>query len=166
MIKFYKNKQGFTLIELLIVIGIIAILAAIIFVAVDPQRRFREARNSERWSSVNSMLNAYLKSTVDNQGTVPISVDTDAEAVVSGAAYEIGTNGGASAACTATTTLNMVDFSGLVDQYLASVPVDPSGGDSTATGYYFYRSPQGRVTIGACEPEEVGGNTPAISVSR
>ena len=62
-----KKYKGFTLIELLIVIGIIAILAAIIYVVVDPARRLSEARNAERWSSTNAILNGILKYTVDNK---------------------------------------------------------------------------------------------------
>ena len=45
------RKEGFTLIELLIVIGIIAVLAAIVLVATDPAKRFAESRDSRRSSS-------------------------------------------------------------------------------------------------------------------
>ena len=53
-IKGVFNKKGFTLIEILVVIGIIAILAAIVVVAVNPARQFAEARNSQRQSNVES----------------------------------------------------------------------------------------------------------------
>ncbi|EKD47532.1 MAG: hypothetical protein ACD_66C00019G0006, partial [uncultured bacterium] len=45
-----RTKKGFTLIELLIVIAIIAILAAAIFVALDPVTRFQEARDARRYN--------------------------------------------------------------------------------------------------------------------
>ncbi|HEX9679693.1 MAG TPA: type II secretion system protein, partial [Candidatus Saccharimonadales bacterium] len=69
-----RKRSGFTLIELLIVIGIIAVLAGIIYVAIDPARRLGEARDAERWGSVNAVLNAVLKYTVDNGGTLPTNL--------------------------------------------------------------------------------------------
>ena len=68
------QKKGFTLIELLIVIGILAILAAIIYVAVDPTTRLQSARDAQRWSETNSVLNAVLKYTVDQGGSLPTSM--------------------------------------------------------------------------------------------
>jgi len=38
------NIRGFTLIELLLVIGIIATLAVVTFVALDPAKRFQDVR--------------------------------------------------------------------------------------------------------------------------
>jgi len=63
----FERKKGFTLIELLIIIGIIGFLAAAILVAVDPVRRIKEARNTQRWEEVNSILNAILTKQVDER---------------------------------------------------------------------------------------------------
>lgn len=152
-----KQKKGFTLIELLIVIGVISILAAIIFVAVDPARRLAEARNAERWSSVNSILNAYLKYTVDNAGSEPVTLVADDE-------YMIGT---ANDTCTATTTGAAIDLAGLVNSgYLSAMPTDPSSGSAATTDYWIKKKGNGRLIVGSCAPETVGGSTPTIEVSR
>jgi len=168
------KKKGFTLIELLIVIGIISILAAIIFVAVDPARRLGEAKNAERWSSANSILNAILKYTVDNNGTLPATVS----ALSSSDAYTIGTGaaGNCSTACPGVTVLNpaptksndCVSLADLVDQYISSIPIDPDDAvwDSAETGYFIRKSANGRITIGSCDPDEIGGTTPSINVAR
>jgi type IV pilus assembly protein PilA len=157
-----KNQKGFTLLELLIVIGIIAIIASIIYVAVDPARRFKEARNAGRWSSVNTILNAYLTYVVDNRGDEPVSA-------TSTGVYMIGTGNDASG-CTATSTsAGMIDLSALEGTYLTSVPYDPNSVLATSTSktyYYFQRSSKGRITIGSCIPDEIDNASTTIKASR
>ena len=160
---------GFTLVELLIVIGIIAILAAIIFVAVDPGRRFAEARDAQRWSESNAILNAILKYTVDARGSLPATaVALDA---VAASVQIIGENGGAVAcaavpACASQTVVATDCFvtgldSDLVDEYLSSIPTDPQNGTDNDTRYYINRTASGRLTVGSCSAERE-----AISVQR
>ena len=66
-----NNKRGFTLIELLIVIGIIAILAAAVIVAINPGQQFAQARNSTRRSHMNSIANAVYSYSIEHGGTYP-----------------------------------------------------------------------------------------------
>ncbi len=69
--KKFNKKGGFTLIEILVVIGIIAILAAIVIIAINPARQFKQARDSQRTANVNAILNAIGQYTADNKGELP-----------------------------------------------------------------------------------------------
>lgn len=116
----YRKKKGFTLIEVLVVIGIIAILASVVLVAVNPSRQFAQARNSQRVSNVNALLNAIGQNIADNKGIFTCaagSVPSTATVVKSGnGGYDIRQ-------C-------------LVPTYLPEVPADPSSGlIKSATDY-------------------------------
>lgn len=80
------KRKGFTLIELLLVIGIIAILASIVIVAINPQRQLAAARNAQRQSDVNTLLNAMYQYIIDEE-ELPTCLRTSAD----GGTYVAGT---------------------------------------------------------------------------
>lgn len=148
-----NNRRGFTLIELLIVIAIIAILAASLFVALNPAKRFQDARDAKRNNDSEAVVAALKAYQIDNNGSYPAAVT----ALVAATAYTIGTNGvaGCNAGCTAKVTdAGCVDMASLVTGgYMGSVPKDPSTGTDLKTDYYVIRNANGTMEVGACDPE-------------
>jgi type IV pilus assembly protein PilA len=138
-----KKKQGFTLIEVLIVIGIIAILAAVVLVAINPSRQFAQARNSQRMSNVNALLNAIGQNISDNKGKFVCAAGT---LPTTATVIKSGTSGYDIRPC-------------LVPKYLSELPVDPSDGVITSgtdysTEYTLHEdSITKRLTVGAPKAE-------------
>src|SRR5579859_6775624 len=97
-----KLFKGFTLIELLVVITIIATLAVVVFVALNPGARLSAARDARRTSDVDSILTAIHESIVDNKGTAPAGLSTVEQQLgtaASGCAVATGGCGVTAVAC-------------------------------------------------------------------
>ena len=136
------NNKGFTLIELIIAIGILAILLAIVLIAINPARQFKQANDTKRRSDVVALLDAIHQYAADNKGAIPGGI--------TGIATNIATAG--ADICDDITT-----------EYISALPKDPSltGGDvidctiAYDTHYQVMVDTDGRVTVSAPDTSDL-----------
>jgi len=146
------NQSGFTLLEVLLVVAIIAILAGIVIIAINPGKNLGDSRNAQRSADVTTILNGVYQYSLDNNGSVPTGITTTAT--------EICATGAAS--CTGLVDLSSITTSG---KYLVSIPKDPQCSTSCATngtGYKISKDANGRITVVAPAAEQ----SKTISVTR
>lgn len=141
--------KGFTLLEILLVIAAIGILAAIVIVAINPQRQLAQVRDAERQSAVNTLQKALEQYLIDT-GAYPTGI--------SAASQEVCASGG-SVDCLDITNI-------LVPTYLASIPVDPNA-NGDGSGYSVaINTANGKVSVSTLYPElsvSIGANVTDVS---
>ena len=145
------RQKGYTMIEIVLVVAIISTLFAVVLVVLAPARRLAEANDDSRRADLSSLLSAVQRYQAFNRGNLPPGFDS-----VATSSQVIGTNASdCNATCTATTKLpSCLDLSAsLVEAYLAEIPVDPQTGSSGNTDYFANKYPDGKIVLGACDPE-------------
>lgn len=145
-----RSSKAFTLPEVLIVIGILAILAVIVILAVDPVARFENARDSRRLSDVQAITSALHQYVIDHKGVFPAGLDTTER--------QIGT---ATADCAVTTphcsvkgAQDCLDLTSALQPYLHGVPSDPKTGDEAHTRYSVRVGSDNALLVEACDLSE------------
>lgn len=150
----FQKQEGFTLIEILVVIGIIAVLATIVIIAINPARQFAQARDTQRLSNLNAILNAIGQNVADNKGTFTCA----------------GTSNSLPSSFSAIngTSTNADIYDCIVPTYMPSMVCDPQAGilcDNSATynSHYFVMrdSTSGRITVSSTV--ELSGSTPSVT---
>ena len=121
-------------------------MAFLTILSVNPTKQLGDARNAQRRSDVNTILNATYQYAIDNNGNIP-------EGIPTGEPQEICDNNAPMQPC--------VDLGLLTGSYLVQVPRDPQAPDGQSW-YVISRNEQGRITVSASRAER--GAT--ISVTR
>ena len=163
-----KSRKGFTLLEILLVIAAIGILAAIVIVAINPQRQLAQTRDAQRRSDINTISNAVSQAIVGGEsfdlafsgstGTVYLiegTLNTGDDAIDE---CDPGETGGA----TATIDLN-TEVTDFTPTYLAGIPNDPQGGSCYLIERTSPENEGGRIKISAPGAEQA---TEDIEVER
>lgn len=154
MNSFYNRKgsdRGFTLIELLIVIAIVAILATITLLVLNPSEMLRKARDSKRISDLKTINDAIGLSVAQ---IPPLFIGTSTYVYVSlpdsdsaCASYNLPSLGGTGMtySCRPEATYRKTDgtgwipanFDSLPSKVLSVLPVDPVNSNNASSGLYY-----------------------------
>ncbi|MEY4744555.1 MAG: hypothetical protein RL272_500 [Candidatus Parcubacteria bacterium] len=148
-----KAEPGFTLLEILLAVALLATLAGIVILALNPAKQLADTRNAQRRSDVVTILDALYQYGVDNSGAYPGAIPTG---TCGDAGSEVCKIGGV---CTGLVNLTALTTN---EKYVVSIPTDPTGATTNGTGYFVVKTANNRLTV--CAPSAEQGAT--ISVTR
>jgi prepilin-type N-terminal cleavage/methylation domain-containing protein len=157
------NRRGFTLLELLITIGVMGILAAIVIIAINPQKQLEDARDAQRRTDVNTILNAVTQFQIKEwrlpmrDGLPPTDIPLGQENKMDICELPIPFT------CflppRKAYLYELVQF-----DYVTTLPQDPADDDAKGTGYEIWRTADNRVHV--CAPHFSKGGCDGLTVSK
>jgi type II secretory pathway pseudopilin PulG len=134
------QRSSFTLLEILLVVAAVGLLAAIVFVAINPNEQLAKVRDTERQSEVDTLHDAIRQYNIDNS-----EWPDEIASMSANSAKEICAEGVSDETC-----INLTDD--LTPEYIAEVPSGPNT-EGTKSGYVVSKQ-NTRVRVAARNVEE------------
>ncbi len=152
-----RPQKGFTLLEILLVVAAIAILAGIVIIAINPARQLGDTRNAQRRSDILAIANALQQYQI-KVGSLPTALTLSSSLVCTDKTFnsQYGICKQSAPSCTGTYLVN-----DLVNNYIVTIPVDPSSTDANFSGYVAFKDANNHVYV--CAPY---AESATISVTR
>lgn len=132
-------RNGFSLIEALLVIAIISMLTTTSLFYLKPMDNMSKAKDSQRRTDVQTILNAIHQYALDHRGNFPVCIDDLFRNICAGKDCS-----GVSQSC---------NLYPIVGKYIVAIPVDPGGPDGNDSNYDVQMQ-GGRITVRAPEAEK------------
>jgi type IV pilus assembly protein PilA len=143
-----NRKSGFTLLEVLLIIGIIAVLAGIVIVAINPTRQLAQARNVQRKSDLLEINKALTQFFIDHK-YFPAAITSTLTDICN-------TDKMASSSVSSGYCDGYINLSFLVPDYLGQIPTDAQISTASSTGYKIRRNSSIEIGLSAqAELEQV-----------
>lgn len=143
-----KSNHGFTLLSLVVTVTIVVILAAAVYVWIDPVARIGAAKNTKRRNDVLGIASALTDYMKDNKGALPLlgGVGTTTKKVL------CSTNTSLTCGSDTDGCLIIDSDTNFTTKYLLELPIDPDKTTQADTGYYLQKSSTTDLLIvGSCD---------------
>ncbi|MCD4761077.1 hypothetical protein K8R42_04225 [bacterium] len=142
-----KSSAGFTLPGLILSIAILGVLAAGVFVVINPAKRIGQANDTRRWEDITAIARAIELYGIDN-GSIPSefstsTVKTDKKVALCDTSSTV-TCGSDTYGCM------VVSDTEFIGKYLPSLPIAPGKASTADTGYYITRKAGDIMAVGSC----------------
>lgn len=141
-----STGSGFTLLEILIAVAILGILAAVVILAINPQKQLEDARDAQRRIDLNTILNAVYQFQIDQsrlpqfdqEVAIPLGESERLEICELVDGFDCAVNPPKAF------LYELIEYG-----QLTALPQDPEDSDPRGTGYEIWRTADGRLHVRA-----------------
>ena len=151
MLEWFDKRSTFKRLEMIIATLIVAALVVVIFIYINPQRRFAEIRNAHRARNAETYAIGIQRCVLEREGDFDLCTGGAQPYVV----YEIVTDlsRGCQSRCGDINENRCVELDEILKPHVTHIPVDPGSYRFGHTGYSLTVNERGLVVVGACLAE-------------